>query len=164
MNIHLSFSRQCCQYLILVTLYGKVRGMGTGNGYYLLVCFLFVCFYLCFCLLVSHVLSLLEWVEHDSCCVSFFEPTPDTKCKLNISSFLTLPHFLDCLICTRNSVSIILLLWMMGGWDRWGVVASYQGLGGGTGGGYYLLVCFLCLFLFVLLSFGLSCPVSFLSE
>ena len=37
-----------------------------------------------------------------------------------------------------------------GGWDRWGVVASYQGLGGGTGGGYYLLVCFLCLFLFVL--------------
>ena len=53
---------------------------------------------------------------------------------------------------------------MMGGWDRWGVVASYQGLGGGTGGGYYLLVCFLCLFLFVLLSFGLSCPVSFLSE
>ena len=35
---------------------------------------------------------------------------------------------------------------------------------GGTGGRYYLLVCFLCLFLFVLLSFGLSCPVSFLSE
>ena len=51
-----------------------------------------------------------------------------------------------------------------GGWDRWGVVASYQGLGGGTGGGYYLLVCFLCLFLFVLLSFGLWCPASFLSE
>ena len=42
--------------------------------------------------------------------------------------------------------------------------ASYQGLGGGTGGGYYLLVCFLCLFLFVLLPFGLSCPASFLSE
>ena len=53
---------------------------------------------------------------------------------------------------------------MMGGFDRLGVVASYQGLGGRTGGGYYLLVCFLCLFLFVLLSFGLSCPVSFLSE
>ena len=45
-----------------------------------------------------------------------------------------------------------------------GVVASYQGLGGGTGGGYYLLVCFLCLLLFVLLSYGLSCPASFLSE
>ena len=38
------------------------------------------------------------------------------------------------------------------------MVASYQGLGGRTGGGYYLLLCFLCLFLFVLLSFGLlSC-------
>ena len=42
------------------------------------------------------------------------------KCKLNISSFLTLPHLSDCLICTRNSVSIILLLWMMG-----------DGIGGG---------------------------------
>ena len=61
-------------------------------------------------------------------------------------------------------MSIILLLCMMEGWDRWGVVASYQSLGGGTGGEYYLLVCFLCLFLFVLLSFGLSCPASFLSE
>ena len=53
---------------------------------------------------------------------------------------------------------------MMGGWNRWGAVASYQGLGGGTVGGYYLLVCFLCLLLFVLLSFGLSCPAPFLSE
>ena len=52
----------------------------------------------------------------------------------------------------------------MRGCDRLGVAASYQGLGGGTGGGYYLLICFLCLFLFVLLSVGLSCPVSFLSE
>ena len=48
---------------------------------------------------------------------------------------------------------------MMGGWDRWGVVDSYQRVGGGTGGGYYLIV-----FLFVLLSFGLSWPVSFLRE
>ena len=47
------------------------------------------------------------------------------------------------------------------GMDRWGVVDSYQGLDGGTGDVYYLLV---CLFLFVLLSFGLSCPVSFLRE
>ena len=45
-----------------------------------------------------------------------------------------------------------------GRWDRWGVVDSYQGMGGGRGDGYYLIV-----FLFVLLSFGLSCPVSFLS-
>ena len=53
---------------------------------------------------------------------------------------------------------------MMGGWDRWGVVDSYRGLGGGTGGGYYLLIFFVCLFLFVLLSFGFSCPVSCLRE
>ena len=66
----------------------------------------------------------------------------------NIWSFLTLPHLLDCLICTRNSVSIVLLLWMMGGWDRWGVVDSYQGVGGGTGGGYYLIVFFICAFVF----------------
>ena len=35
---------------------------------------------------------------------------PDPKFKLNISSFLTLPHLIDGLICTRNSVSIPLLL------------------------------------------------------
>ena len=29
-------------------------------------------------------------------------PAPDPKCNLNISSFLTLWHLLDCLICTRN--------------------------------------------------------------
>ena len=42
----------------------------------------------------------------------------------------------------------------------WQAVDLYQGVGGGTGGGYYLIV----FFLFVLLSFGLSCPISFLSE
>ena len=47
-------------------------------------------------------------------------PAPNPKCKLIISSFLTLPHLLDCLICTRNAMSIVLLLQMMGGWDRWG--------------------------------------------
>ena len=52
-------------------------------------------------------------------------PTSDYKCKLNISSFLTLPHLLDCLICTRNAMSIVLLLQKMGGWDRWGVVDLY---------------------------------------
>ena len=36
--------------------------------------------------------------------------TPDGKCKLNILSFLTLSHLLDCLICTGKSVSIVLLL------------------------------------------------------
>ena len=53
------------------------------------------------------------------------EPASDPKCKLFISSFLTLPHLLDCLIYTRNTMSIVLLLQMMGGWDRWGVVNLY---------------------------------------
>ena len=42
-------------------------------------------------------------------------PAPDPKCKLNISSFLILPHLLDCLISPRNSMSILLLLWIWGG-------------------------------------------------
>ena len=73
-------------------------------------------------------------------------PAPDPKCKLNISSFLTLPHLLDFLICTRNSVSIVLLLSMMGEWDRWGVADSCQGVGGGIEGGYYLIVFFYLFF------------------
>ena len=40
-------------------------------------------------------------------------PTPDPKCKLNIS-FLTLSHLSDCLICTRDFMSIVLLLKMGG--------------------------------------------------
>ena len=70
-------------------------------------------------------------------------PAPDPMCKLNISSFLMLPHLLDCLICTRNSVSIVLLLWMIGEWDR---------LRGGwfiSGCGCYLIVYFfICAFFF----------------
>ena len=78
------------------------------------------------------------------------EPAPDPKCKLNISSFLALPHLLDCLICAKNYVSIVLLLWMMGGWDGWGVVNSHQGVGGaGDRGGHYLIVLFLCFCLLV---------------
>ena len=49
-------------------------------------------------------------------------PAPDRKCKLNRSSFLTFPHLSDCLIYTRNSLSIVFLLEMVGEWDRWGVV------------------------------------------
>ena len=48
---------------------------------------------------------------------------------------------------------------MMGGCDRLAVVDSDQGVGWGTGGGYYLRV-----FLFVLLPFAISCPVAFLIE
>ena len=49
---------------------------------------------------------------------------PVPKSKLNISLFFTLPHLLDCVICSRNFVSIVLLLWLMGGG------------GGGEGGGW----------------------------
>ena len=44
--------------------------------------------------------------------------SPDPKCKLTISSLPTLPHLLDYLICTRNSVFIVLLLGMMEGLNR----------------------------------------------
>ena len=50
--------------------------------------------------------------------------------------------------------------WVWGGRDRWGLVYLYQGVGWGTGYGYYVIV----IFSFVLLSFGVSCPVSFLIE
>ena len=45
---------------------------------------------------------------------------PDTKRKLNISSFPTFPHLLDCLTCTRNVHFIIINDGI--GWDRqeWG--------------------------------------------
>ena len=52
-------------------------------------------------------------------------PTPDPKCKLIISSFLTLPHLLDSLICTRNVLSFVLLLQIVEGWDGWGSVDLY---------------------------------------
>ena len=42
-------------------------------------------------------------------------------------------------------MSIVLLLLMIGGWDRWGVADLYLALGGGTGAGYHLIV-----FVFVL--------------
>ena len=41
-------------------------------------------------------------------------PAQDPKCRFIIPSFLALPHLLDCLISTRNSVSIVMLLAMMG--------------------------------------------------
>ena len=48
----------------------------------------------------------------------------------------------------------------MRGCYRWGLIDYYQGVGVGTGGGYCLIV----FFQFVLLSFDLSCPISFLSQ
>ena len=42
------------------------------------------------------------------------EPTTDPKCNLIISSFSTVPHLLDSLIWTKNTMSIVLLLQIMG--------------------------------------------------
>ena len=39
---------------------------------------------------------------------------PDTKCKLNISSFVPLPQPLHCLICAKDIMIIEFLLQMMG--------------------------------------------------
>ena len=49
-------------------------------------------------------------------------PAPDPKCKLNISSFLTLPHPSVCLICANDIMIIVLLLQIMGGLGRLEVV------------------------------------------
>ena len=79
---------------------------------------------------------------------------PDPTCKLIFSSFLTLLHLLDCFICTGNAMSIVLLLQMMRGWDRWGVVDLCCGVGERTGGGYHLIIFFSsCAFLFWSLMF-----------
>ena len=55
-------------------------------------------------------------------------PAPDPRCKLIISSFLALSHLLDCLICTRNTMSIVLLLQMIGGCGSWGEAGGFGGL------------------------------------
>ena len=79
----------------------------------------------------------------------------DANCMLNISSFLTLPLLLDCPISTRNSMSVVMLLKMIGEWNRVMVmlvgvmVDFYQDACEGTGGGYYLmLLLFTCAFVF----------------
>ena len=83
----------------------------------------------------------------------------DPKCKLIISSFVTLPHLLDCLICTRNAMSIVLLLKTMGGRIRWVMFDLYWGVGRGTGSRYHLIafVFFSCAFAFC--SFMFSIPL-----
>ena len=60
--------------------------------------------------------------------------TPDPKCKLTILSFLTLTHVLGCDICTRNTMSIILLLLVMkdGKGEGWLIYIFILGCGRGT--------------------------------
>ena len=79
------------------------------------------------------------------------------KIKLIISSLLTLPHLLDCLIFTRNAMSIVLLLQMMGGWGIGGGWLIYIRVWVGGQGVVITLVFFflvlLCLFCHVLSPF-----------
>ena len=37
-------------------------------------------------------------------------PSPNFKCKFNILLFLTLPHRVDCLICAKDIMNIVLLI------------------------------------------------------
>ena len=76
-------------------------------------------------------------------------PAPDSTCKLIISSFLTLPHLLDCLNFTRNAKSFVFSLQILGGWNRWGVVDLCWGVGGGWGGWLPSYSFFSCVFVFV---------------
>ena len=87
--------------------------------------------------------------------------TPDLKCKLNISSFLALPHLLDCPICTSNSMSIVLLLQMIGdGIGRGWLIYIRMSVGGGGDRKCYLNF-FSCTFVFCSLMFyvpSCRCP------
>ena len=44
----------------------------------------------------------------------------DPKCKLNISSFLTLPYPFEWVTYAKDIMIIVLLLHMMGEWEGWG--------------------------------------------
>ena len=59
-------------------------------------------------------------------------PAPDPKSKLNIS-FLTLPYPIDCFICAKDLMIIVLLLQMIGGWEVWGwfIKTGFEGQVGG---------------------------------
>ena len=72
-------------------------------------------------------------------------PAPYPKCKLYISSFLTLPHPLECLICAKDIMIIALLLQIMGGWEGWGREGGGSFMlevGWGTGVGYHIFSIF----------------------
>ena len=101
-------------------------------------------------------------------------PAPDSKCKLNISSFLTLPYPLDCFNCAKDIMIIVLLLEMMGD--------GKVGAGGGVhrGGSFMLglvcrtgcerhsfsVFCFVFVLLLIVLSWLLndSCCVFFIAS
>ena len=103
---------------------------------------------------------LIVWADRISkCdrCLAVGRGDADPKCNLIISPFLTLPDLLDCLNFTRDAMPIVLLLKLMG--DGLGGVGVdlYLGVGGGTGGGYYLIVLG---FFLTILWFAVSCSQS----
>ena len=77
-------------------------------------------------------------------------PTPDPKCELNITSFLTLPHPLHCPICAKDIMVTVLLLQVMVGSEGWRVFHLCQGLDGGTEGGYHVFSNFCSVFVLLL--------------
>ena len=69
-------------------------------------------------------------------------PTPDPKCELNITSFLTLPHPLHCPICAKDIMVTVLLLQVMGGWEGWGWFIYVRVWVGGQGVGIIVFLFF----------------------
>ena len=88
-----------------------------------------------FCFTLEHSLGgWSQWMWLVSCRgqgVLTQGPTPDPKCELSITSFLTLPHPLHCPICAKDIMVTVLLLQVMGG-----------GVGGEGGevGGWFIYV------------------------
>ena len=82
-------------------------------------------------------------------------PAPDPKCRLNITSFLTFPHTLHCLICAKDIMSTVLLLQEIEGQESWGRGLIYVRVLVGEQGFDFILSLFFCL-VFVLLLTVLS--------
>ena len=91
----------------------------------------FFFFFQDFCFVVNRLGRWSQWIWLVSCSRQGMltqGPSPDDKCKLNISSFLIRSHPLVCLIYAKDTMIIVLLLQMMGEI----VTHICQGLGGGT--------------------------------
>ena len=77
----------------------------------------FFFFFKDFCFVVNRLGRWSQWIWLVSCRRQGMltqGPSPDDKCKLNISSFLIRSHPLVCLIYTKDTMIIVLLLQMMG--------------------------------------------------
>ena len=75
------------------------------------------------------------------------EPAPDPKYKLNISLSFTFSHPLDCLICAKDIMIVVLLLLQMMGdekVDRWFIYVRVWVRGQGLGVIFFLLILCFC--------------------